>query len=98
MLTRSLLALPLLVASQLSWGECECLWEGSFTDVQEKTDLVVAGQIVEAEIASVRAINWDSFQPNFFLVFSPGALPLCMTSSSDSPSGCRHASFLRKPH
>ena len=34
----------------------------------------VAGQIVEAEIASVRAINWDSFQPNFFLVFSPGAL------------------------
>jgi putative ABC transport system permease protein len=34
----------------------------------------VAGQTVEAEIASVREINWDSFQPNFFLVFSPGAL------------------------
>ena len=34
----------------------------------------VAGQSVEAQVASVRKINWDSFQPNFFLVFSPGAL------------------------
>ncbi len=34
----------------------------------------VAGRPVEAEIASVRKINWDSFQPNFFMVLSPGAL------------------------
>ncbi len=34
----------------------------------------VAGQVIEAEIVSVRRINWDSFKPNFFLVFSPGAL------------------------
>lgn len=34
----------------------------------------VAGQPLEATIASVRRINWDSFKPNFFLVFSPGAL------------------------
>jgi putative ABC transport system permease protein len=34
----------------------------------------VAGREVEATIASVRKINWDSFQPNFFMVFSPGAL------------------------
>ncbi len=34
----------------------------------------VAGQVVDAEVSSVRKINWDSFQPNFFLVFSPGAL------------------------
>ena len=34
----------------------------------------VAGWEVEAEIASIRKINWDSFQPNFFMVFSPGAL------------------------
>jgi putative ABC transport system permease protein len=34
----------------------------------------IAGQQVEAEIASVRQVNWDSFQPNFFIVFSPGAL------------------------
>ena len=35
---------------------------------------LVAGQEVEATIASIRKINWDSFQPNFFMVFSPGAL------------------------
>ena len=34
----------------------------------------VAGQTVEATVASIRKVNWDSFQPNFFLVFSPGAL------------------------
>ncbi|HEX5787170.1 MAG TPA: FtsX-like permease family protein [Woeseiaceae bacterium] len=34
----------------------------------------VAGQELTARIASVRSVNWDSFQPNFFLVFSPGAL------------------------
>jgi len=34
----------------------------------------VAGQEVEMTIASIRKVNWDSFQPNFFLVLSPGAL------------------------
>ena len=34
----------------------------------------IAGQELDAEIASVRRINWDSFMPNFFLVLSPGAL------------------------
>ena len=34
----------------------------------------VAGQELDAEVTSVRKINWDSFQPNFFLVLSPGAL------------------------
>ena len=34
----------------------------------------VAGREVEARIASIRKINWDSFQPNFFIVLSPGAL------------------------
>jgi putative ABC transport system permease protein len=34
----------------------------------------VAGQALTATITSVRTVNWDSFQPNFFLVFSPGAL------------------------
>jgi putative ABC transport system permease protein len=34
----------------------------------------VAGEIVEAEVASVRKIKWDSFQPNFFIVFPPELL------------------------
>lgn len=34
----------------------------------------IAGEEVEAEVASIRKIKWDSFQPNFFLVFPPGLL------------------------
>jgi putative ABC transport system permease protein len=34
----------------------------------------IAGEIIEAEVASVRKIKWDSFQPNFFIVFPPGLL------------------------
>jgi putative ABC transport system permease protein len=34
----------------------------------------VAGEAVEAEILSFREVEWDTFRPNFFLVFSPGTL------------------------
>ena len=42
--------------------------------IGDRLQFFVAGQEVEATIASTRRVNWDSFQPNFFLVFSPGAL------------------------
>ena len=35
---------------------------------------LIAGREVEMTIASFRHVNWDSFQPNFFMVLSPGAL------------------------
>jgi putative ABC transport system permease protein len=52
------------------------------TEVQEGLGLVigdrltfdVAGETYEATVASVRKVKWDSFQPNFFLVFAPGLL------------------------
>lgn len=34
----------------------------------------VAGEELELTVASIRRVNWDSFQPNFFMVLSPGAL------------------------
>ncbi len=34
----------------------------------------VAGEIVDAKVASFREVQWDSFRPNFFMVFSPGTL------------------------
>ncbi|MEM7430344.1 MAG: FtsX-like permease family protein [Pseudomonadota bacterium] len=34
----------------------------------------VAGQEVALTIASIRRVNWDSFEPNFFMMLSPGAL------------------------
>jgi len=34
----------------------------------------VAGETLEAEITSFREVQWDTFRPNFFLVFAPGTL------------------------
>jgi putative ABC transport system permease protein len=34
----------------------------------------VAGEPVTARVTSLREVRWDSFQPNFFMVFSPGVL------------------------
>jgi len=42
--------------------------------IGDKLEFFVAGREVEAEIASIRKVNWDSFQPNFFIVLSPGTL------------------------
>jgi putative ABC transport system permease protein len=42
--------------------------------IGDELTFLVAGREVTATIASTRKINWDSFQPNFFIVMSPGAL------------------------
>jgi putative ABC transport system permease protein len=34
----------------------------------------IAGETRSAKISSVRDVKWDSFQPNFFLMFAPGLL------------------------
>jgi putative ABC transport system permease protein len=34
----------------------------------------VAGEEISAQVTSLRDVRWDSFQPNFFMVFSPGVL------------------------
>ncbi len=34
----------------------------------------VAGELVTARVSSFRQVQWDTFRPNFFLVFSPGVL------------------------
>jgi putative ABC transport system permease protein len=43
-------------------------------ELGDRLRFLVAGQEVEARVASFREVNWDSFQPNFFLVLSPGSL------------------------
>ncbi len=42
--------------------------------IGDKLVFKVAGQDIELTVASIRRVNWDSFQPNFFMVLSPGAL------------------------
>ena len=34
----------------------------------------IAGETVVATVTSFRTVEWDSFSPNFFMVFSPGVL------------------------
>jgi putative ABC transport system permease protein len=34
----------------------------------------IAGETVSATVTSTRTVEWDSFSPNFFMVFSPGTL------------------------
>jgi len=35
---------------------------------------VIGGATHEVKITSLRDINWDTFQPNFFMIFQPGTL------------------------
>jgi putative ABC transport system permease protein len=42
--------------------------------IGDQMSFLIAGQEIKARVASTRKINWDSFQPNFFMVMSPGAL------------------------
>ena len=34
----------------------------------------IAGETLEVTVASIRKVKWDTFQPNFFIVFAPGVL------------------------
>jgi len=43
-------------------------------EMGDRLKFFVAGREVEAELTSTRKVNWDSFQPNFFIMLSPGAL------------------------
>jgi putative ABC transport system permease protein len=40
----------------------------------DRLEFDVAGESVDATLASVRKVRWDGFRPNFFLLFSPGVL------------------------
>ena len=40
----------------------------------DKLSFDVAGEALTVEVTSIRKVRWDSFRPNFFLVFPPGLL------------------------
>lgn len=40
----------------------------------DKLTFNIAGESVDATVTSFRTVEWDSFSPNFFMVFSPGVL------------------------
>jgi len=40
----------------------------------DRLEFDVAGETFAATVTSLRAVQWDSFRPNFFMLFSPGTL------------------------
>ncbi len=42
--------------------------------IGDKISFDIAGREVSATISSIREVRWDSFQPNFYFIFSPGVL------------------------
>ena len=48
--------------------------QGLGLQIGDRMTFDVAGERIEARVSSVRKIEWDSFQPNFFLVFPPQLL------------------------
>lgn len=45
-MTRALCTLLLVLLAAQARGECECLWQGSFSEVQADTSLVLSGTVV----------------------------------------------------
>lgn len=48
--------------------------EGLGVKLGDRLTFDIAGETQVVTIASVRKVKWDSFQPNFFIVFPPGLL------------------------
>ena len=48
--------------------------DGLHLKVGDQLSFDVAGEPLTVQVSSIRKIRWDSFRPNFFLVFPPGLL------------------------
>jgi putative ABC transport system permease protein len=40
----------------------------------DRLRFVIGGAVRDARVTSLRKVQWDSFHPNFFMIFEPGAL------------------------
>jgi putative ABC transport system permease protein len=48
--------------------------EALLLKIGDRLTFDVAGESLTATVASIRKVRWDSFRPNFFMVFPPGLL------------------------
>ena len=42
--------------------------------VGDELAFIVQGRVLSTRVASIRTVAWDNMQPNFYIIFSPGAL------------------------
>ena len=70
--------------------------------IGDKLTFSIGGLTIEAEIQSLRSLRWDSLQPNFYVLFEPGALsqfaPMFMTSLYVAPDQGRFVAALLTQH
>jgi putative ABC transport system permease protein len=60
--------------------------------LDDRIEFDIAGQRLETKVTSLRSVQWDSFNPNFFMVMPPGLLdeyPLTWISSMHVGRGDR---------
>ncbi|BAV32848.1 ABC transporter permease [Sulfuricaulis limicola] len=43
-------------------------------EIGDELTFSIAGSERRAQVASIRSVQWDSFHPNFYMIFPPGAL------------------------
>jgi hypothetical protein len=72
-----LLALACLAATPGARAECECLWQGSFAEVEARTDLVVSGTITSGkgnsiDLAIDRVLRGEPDQPDIRIWLKTG--------------------------
>ncbi|PLW68240.1 delta-aminolevulinic acid dehydratase [Pseudohalioglobus lutimaris] len=53
MWSRLFICLALLTPGMPASSQCECLWQGSFVDVQHTADLVIAGEVITGKGNSI---------------------------------------------
>ena len=71
-------------------------------DVGDELSFDIGGLAVQARVANLREVEWDSLQPNFFIIFSAAALPdfgaTHMTSFHLEPGAKRFLNQLLSEH
>lgn len=89
-------AAALLIATVLfplpGYGECGCLWEGSFAEVQARADLVVAGTVAQRkgnsiDIAIDRTLRGERWREQLRVWLQTG--DYCRPPAEDFPEGSR---------
>ncbi|MGH8138647.1 MAG: ABC transporter permease [Steroidobacteraceae bacterium] len=69
-------------------------------NVGDRLTFDIAGESFEVRVASIRKVKWDSFQPNFFVVFAPGVLDKMagtyITSANLKPGDARSLAQLAR--
>jgi len=59
----------------------------------DRLTFTIAAQTLHARVASLRKVRWESFHPNFFMIFSPGSLndqPTTYMTSFHVPVAQKH--------